>query len=207
MESGVQRAGRGFWAACDTALGTGEEFQLGYDRIQAQLAADRQNAQSLAATGQQATGLRAATLAEALPAYRALGWPVVTDGSTAELETGTVAGCPGGAPARPDCWPLAGGRAPVAPRTRSGACPRCPTHGRLSTVIICGEQSFFLAAAGSFPWAGQDLTELAQDAGRARRRVAFQRRPHPGSSRALGRMGSRRPGRSCRRARYNWPPR
>lgn len=160
VESGVQRAGRGFWAACDTALGTGEEFQLGYDRIQAQLAADRQNAHALGPPpGQQAVGLRAATLVEALRAYRALGWPVVTDGSTAELETGTVLD------------------ALVVPRTAGllaagwwqgtrGAAdeirglPALPDPQQALSVIIYGERSFFLAAAGSFPWAGQNVSEL-----------------------------------------------
>jgi transcriptional regulator with XRE-family HTH domain len=160
VESGVQRAGRGFWAACDAALGTGEEFQLGYDRVQAQLAADRQNAQSLRPPpGQQATGLRAATLAEALRAYQALGWPVVTD-SAAELETGTVLDAlmvPRTAGLLAASWWQSTGGAADEIR----GLPALPDPRQALAVIIRGEQAFFLAAAGSFPWAGQDVTGLA----------------------------------------------
>ncbi|MGH3258668.1 MAG: helix-turn-helix domain-containing protein [Streptosporangiaceae bacterium] len=159
VESGVQRAGRGFWAACDGALGTGEEFQLGYDRIQAQLASDRQNAQSLRPSpSQQAVGLRAATLAEALRAYRALGWPVVTD-AAAELETGTVLDAlmvPRTAGLLAASWWQSTGGAADEIR----GLPALPDPRQALAVIVCGERSFFLAAAGSFPWDGQDLTEL-----------------------------------------------
>ena len=86
VESGVQRAGLAFWEACDDALGTGGEFELGYDRIRTQQAAERQNPNALAPTpGQKRDGLRATALAEALRAYRALGWPVVADGGAVEL--------------------------------------------------------------------------------------------------------------------------
>jgi hypothetical protein len=39
--------------------------------------------------------------------------------------------------------------------------PALPDPQQALAVIIYGEQSFFLAAAGSFPWAGQDVSELA----------------------------------------------
>jgi transcriptional regulator with XRE-family HTH domain len=162
VESGVQRAGRGFWAACDTVLGTGEELQLGYDRIQAQLAADRQNAHTLTPPpGQESAGLRAATLTEALRAYRALGWPVVTDDSRAELETGTVLDAlavPRTAGMLAASWWLSTGGAADEIR----GLPALPDPRQALTVITQGEQSFFLAAAGSFPWAGAGLTGSAQ---------------------------------------------
>lgn len=171
-------AGRGFWAACDTALGTGEEFQLGYDRIQAQLAADRQNAQSLRPwPGQQATGLRAATLAGALRAYRALGWPVVTDGSTTELETGTVLD------------------ALVVPRTAGLLVARHPGCRGRDTGPACaarppaGSQCHHLRREVVLPRRGRVVSlgraeheRAGPHAGRARSRLAFQRESRSGSS-------------------------
>ena len=42
VESGIQRAGRAFWEACDEVLGTSGQLALGYDQIRAQQAAERQ---------------------------------------------------------------------------------------------------------------------------------------------------------------------
>ena len=181
VESGVQRAGRGFWAACDAALGTGEEFQLGYDRIQAQLAADRQNAQSLRPSpGQQAAGLRAATLAEALRAYRALGWPVVTDASSGACRRGQSWmpwWCPGRRTA--GRWLVARHRG-AADEIRG--LPALPDPRQALAV-------YHLRRAGrsSSPRPGRFPGRAERDragphAGRARRRLAFPRGSHSGSS-------------------------
>jgi transcriptional regulator with XRE-family HTH domain len=154
VESGIQRAGRGFWEACDRVLGTGDQFQLGYDRIRQRLATERQNTPVLRPQpGRQPAGLAAATLAEALPAYRALGWPVLTDNDRAYLKTGTVLDAlavPRPAGLLAACWWLGtGGTADLIRNL-----PALPDPAQALAVITCGSQSYFLAAAGPFPFAG-----------------------------------------------------
>jgi transcriptional regulator with XRE-family HTH domain len=160
VESGIQRAGRAFWEACDNALGTGGELALGYDRIRAQLAAERQNPSALTpAPGEQREGLRAATLPEALRAYRTLGWPAVADGGVAELVTGTVLDAlrvPRVAGILAACWwqGTEGSADPIR------GLPALPNPRRALAVIACGGHCYFLAAAGSYPWAGQDHVDV-----------------------------------------------
>lgn len=153
VESGIQRAGRGFWEACDRVLGTGDQFQLGYDGIRQRLATERQNAAALRAQpDQRRTGLAAATLAEALPAYRALGWPVATADDSAYLETGTVLDAlavPRSAGLLAACWWLGTGGAADLIRNL----PALPDPTQALAVITCGSQSYFLAAAGLSPFA------------------------------------------------------
>ncbi len=155
VESGVQRAGRAFWEACDGVLGTGGEFTLGYDQIREHQAAER--AQAPAPPPGQAPareGLRAATLAGALPAYRALGWPVAADGDMAELVTGTVLDAlqvPQAAGILAACWwERTGGAA-----DQIRGLPALPDPQRSLTVIACAGQFYFLGAAGSCPWPGE----------------------------------------------------
>lgn len=154
VESGIQRAGRGFWEACDRVLGTGDQFRLGYDRIRQRVAAERQNALALRLQPQRRrAGLAAATLAEALPAYQALGWPVVTEDDSAYLETGTVLDAlavPAPAGLLAACWWLGtGGTADVIRKL-----PALPDPQQALMVITSGSQSYFLAASGPFPFAG-----------------------------------------------------
>jgi transcriptional regulator with XRE-family HTH domain len=165
VESGIQRAGRTFWQACDAVLGTDGEFELGYDRIRAQTAAERQSSHTLTpAPGQQDEGLQAVTLPEAMDAYWTLGWPATADGDVAKLVTGTVLDAlevprTAGTLAA-SWWQSTGG---VADQIRG--LPALPDPRHALAAITCGGQSFFLAAAGSFPWAGQDLTGLPPVAG------------------------------------------
>jgi transcriptional regulator with XRE-family HTH domain len=156
VESGIQRAGRAFWEACDHALGTGEEFARGDDRIRAQQALERQHAPALKAEPtQQRAGLRAEALPEAVRAYRALGWPVITDGSVAELTTGGAVDAlevPQAAGLVAACWWQGTGGA--ADQIRG--LPALPAPRGALSVIMCAGRCYFLTAAGSFPWAGSD---------------------------------------------------
>lgn len=157
VESGVQRAGRVFWETCDDALRTGEEFAQGYDSIRAQRASERRDAAKRAAAPEHAgDGLRAATAGEALLAYQALGWPAVADGGVAELVTGTVLDAlevPRAAGILAACWWRCSGGAADMIR----GLPALPDPRQALAVIACGESFYFLVAAGSCPWAGQDM--------------------------------------------------
>lgn len=168
VESGVQHAGRAFWEACDSVLGTGGLFVQGYDRIRDQQAAEREEShRSSLLSGQEPAwlafqGLRATTLEEALPAYRALGWPVEADGIVAELVTGTVFDAlevprPAGILAA-NWWERTGGTAdPIR------GLPALPDPRRSLVAVAYEDQFFFLATAGSYPWAGQHPAASTED--------------------------------------------
>lgn len=156
VESGVQRAGRVFWETCDEVLRTGGEFAQGYDRIRARLAVERQNTAGRASAPEQASeGLRATTVGEALLAYRAVGWPAVANGDVVELVTGTVLDAlevPTAAGMLAACWwRCSGGTADMI-----RGLPALPDPRQALAVIACGGRFFFLVAAGSCPWTGQD---------------------------------------------------
>ena len=160
VESGVQHAGRAFWEACDSVLGTGGLFAQGYDRLRDQQTTEREETHRTSQlSGQEAAGLafqglRAATLDEALPAYQALGWPVETDGIAAELVTGTVLDAlevprPAGILAATWWQRTGGGADPIR------GLPAMPDPRRSLAAVVHKDRCFFLAAAGSYPWAGQ----------------------------------------------------
>jgi hypothetical protein len=161
VESGIQRAGRAFWEACDHALGTREEFATGDDRIRAQLAAERHAAAAptpVPSHGRQ--GLRAADLPEALTGYRALGWSVTTNSGIAELTTGTVVEAlqvPRTAGILAACWWLGTGGS--ADQVRG--LPALPDPRRALAVISCAGRCYFRTAAESFPWAGHEDGQVA----------------------------------------------
>lgn len=161
VESGIQRAGRAFWEACDHALDTGGELALGDDRIRAQQAAERHNAAAPASVlSRERQGLRAEALPEALTGYRALGWPVTTSGGVAELATGSVVDAlqvPCAAGILAACWWQGTGGS--ADQVRG--LPTLPDPRRAVAVISCAGYCYFLAAAGLFPWAGHDHADVA----------------------------------------------
>jgi hypothetical protein len=138
-------------------LRTGGKFAESYDRIRAQQAAERRDVARRASAPEQASeGLRTATVGEALLAYRALGWPVVAEGGVAELVTGTALDAlevPRAAGLLAACWWRCSGGAPDMIR----GLPALPDPRQALAVIACGDRFFFLVAAGSCPWAGQDL--------------------------------------------------
>jgi transcriptional regulator with XRE-family HTH domain len=164
VESGVQRAGRTFWQACDHVLATGGQFEQGYDQILAQQAAERHDTHARAhAPADADRGLRAAAPGEALRAYWALGWPTVADGDVIELVTGTVLDAlavprTAGTLAA-SWWQGTGGTV-----DQIRGLPALPNPGQALAVITCAGQSFFLTAAGSFPWASQDHADIPRTA-------------------------------------------
>jgi transcriptional regulator with XRE-family HTH domain len=159
VESGVQRAGRPFWQACDRVLHASGAFERGYDEIQAQQAAERQDARA-PTPGQADIGLpAAATLNEALHAYQALGWPTVAHGRTAELVTGTVLDAlevprPAGILAASWWQATAGAADPIRDL------PALPDPRRSLAAIASADRLFFLTAAGSFPWTQQGRNDV-----------------------------------------------
>jgi Helix-turn-helix domain len=168
VESGVQRAGRAFWDACDSVLGTGGQFARGFDQIRETQAAEREDAQGPSAPRghfpptSSHQGLLAPTLAAALPAYQALGWPVAAEGHVAELETGTVLDAlevPRPAGILAACWwqSTGGGADPIR------GLPALPHPRRSLAAIACEDQFFFLTAGGSYPWADRPIVADATD--------------------------------------------
>jgi transcriptional regulator with XRE-family HTH domain len=151
VESGIQRAGRGFWQACDRVLRTGQEFEAAYDRIRAQQAAEHRYPR-LSEPGQESGRLPAATLAEAVQAYQALGWPVATDAGTASLVTGTALDAlevhrAAGILAA-SWWHATAGSA-----DQIRGLPALPDPRQALAMIVCADRSYFLTTAGAFPWA------------------------------------------------------
>jgi DNA-binding XRE family transcriptional regulator len=148
VESGIQRAGRDFWQACDRVLRTGREFEAGYDRIRAQQAAEHAPPPAPAGVCER---LHAATLDEALQGYRALGWPVVTDAGTAALVTGSALEAlevPWAAGILAASWWQA--TAGIADPIRG--LPMLPDPREALALITCADRCYFLVAAGAFPW-------------------------------------------------------
>jgi transcriptional regulator with XRE-family HTH domain len=150
VESGIQRAGRSFWQACDRVLRTGQDFEAAYDRILAQQAAEHRTPPP-AAPGQECGRLPAATLGEAVQAYQALGWPVVTDAGTAAFVTGAALDAlevPRTAGILAASWWQA--TAGTADQIRG--LPALPDPREALAVVACADRAYFLAAAGAFPW-------------------------------------------------------
>jgi DNA-binding XRE family transcriptional regulator len=150
VESGIQRAGRDFWQACDRVLRTGKEFEAAYERIRAQQAAEHRIA-PVSAREQEGDCLPAATLDEAVHVYQALGWPVVIGAGTAALVTGTVLDAlevPRAAGILAASWWHA--TAGTADEIRG--LPALPDPRHALAMITCTDRSYFLAAAGAYPW-------------------------------------------------------
>jgi transcriptional regulator with XRE-family HTH domain len=101
VESAAGRpAGRRFWAQCDQIFGPQHHFAASWDQIQQLTRAGRDRARPRTATRgkpDQRALLRALRVlppereADAAAMYTQLGWPVTRDGTSLELETGTVA--------------------------------------------------------------------------------------------------------------------
>jgi DNA-binding XRE family transcriptional regulator len=149
VESGIQRAGRAFWEACDDAPAP--------------------------VPGQQREGLRAAALPEALRAYRALGWPVVSDGSVAELVTGTVLDAlqvPQAAGILAACWWQAtgGSRPDPGPASAARSAPS-PDRDRLRRQFLLPRRGWLASLVRTAPRRRSASREPA------RHRLALGRQP------------------------------
>jgi DNA-binding XRE family transcriptional regulator len=159
VESGIQRAGRPFWQACDRVLGTGTEYEHGYDQVRAQQHADHARREAAApSVGSEGSALRAATVSQATAAYQTQGWVIKTNGNQASLVTGTVLDAlevPHAAGMLAASWWQGTSGTPDPIR----GLPALPDPRRALAVISCAERCYFLAAAGLFPWAERSLPQ------------------------------------------------
>jgi transcriptional regulator with XRE-family HTH domain len=163
VESGGQNVPRAFWACCDEALGTGAALTAGYDRLgRARIVASLAEPPVVGVAADDddtdaglAPGLAANTPAEAVAAYRALGWrPEAADGRV-ELVCGTsvealeVSRAVGMIALR---WWLHTGGAPDEIR----GLPGLPGPRDALAVVAARDRWFFLVQAGACPWAYPD---------------------------------------------------
>lgn len=163
-EIGSTSFGRQLWERADQVLGTGELFARGYDRIQAQKAAEsRAGVQRLAyAGGYQETNhavdnLESPTLSRARQAYLQRGWPVEED-TTGRLQllTGTVIDVlevPRQAGLVAMGWWLYTRGVPDEIR----GLPALPDPADALAVIIAGAVCYFLTRSGACPWTRRDI--------------------------------------------------
>src|SRR5215475_11581734 len=91
VESGSQNATRVFWERSDAALGAGSSLIARYDRLARGRVARFPHAAAGTGgpgEGEAGRGLNAGVAAEAVAAYRQLGWPVEHTGGRVELVCG-----------------------------------------------------------------------------------------------------------------------
>jgi transcriptional regulator with XRE-family HTH domain len=165
VESGSQNAPRIFWERSDAALGTGAALLARYDRLtQRRVAAfPRAVAAARRGAGRAGLGLDARAPAEAVAAYRQLGWRVEHSGGHVELVCGKGVEAlevrrPAGIVAVH--WWLHTGGAPDEVR----GLPGLPGPQDALAVIAAGDRYLFLVQAGACPWSGPDLA-VASPAG------------------------------------------
>jgi hypothetical protein len=168
-ETGGARVGRQFWERADLALGSGELFARGYDRIRAQVAAETRAAAARLVLreaepeqqGSPAEGLESWAIAEASQACRARGWPVEVDADgRLWLTTGTMVDvlevpCPAGMVAM-GWWLYTRG----VPDEIRGL-PALPDPAQALAVVRAGSVSYFLTGSGAFPWTHRDVDAVA----------------------------------------------
>lgn len=162
-ETGGARVGRQLWERADQVLETGELFARGYDRIQAQLAAE-----SRAGAGRQVPAapqewqhpiedVESLTLSQARQAYLERGWPVEEDaGGRLWLVTGAVIDVlevsrPAGMVAM-GWWLYTRG----VPDEIRGL-PALPDPAGALAVITAGYACYFLTRSGACPWTRRDI--------------------------------------------------
>jgi len=170
VESGSQNVPRAFWERSDAVLGTGAALLSQYDRLtQHRIARIRPPAvgagprEELRRAGR---GLDSRIAAEAVAAYRQLGWRVEHAGGQIELVCGNGVEAlevprPAGIVAL-HWWLFTGG----APDEIRGL-PALPSPQGALAVIAAGDRYLFLVQPGACPWAGPDLA-VATPAGRPR---------------------------------------
>ncbi len=159
IECGTQAAAAAFWTACDRVLQTGDLFASGHDRIQAQQVADNRAADDAARAAAARIGtawpqghaLDAADPAEAVAAYRELGWQV--RGIGGRLELVTCADVEALELQRPAGVLAAGWWADSkgAPDVVRGL-PALPHPAEAMAVIAAGPRCWFLVRGGECPW-------------------------------------------------------
>jgi DNA-binding XRE family transcriptional regulator len=180
VESGSQNAPRIFWERSGAALGTGAALLARYDRLtQRRVAAfPRAVAAPHQGAGRAGRGLDARAPAEAVAAYRQLGWRVEHSGGHVELVCGKgveALEVPRPAGIVAVHWWLHTGGAPDEVRSLPGL----PGPQDALAVIAAGDRYLFLVQAGACPWPGPDLA-VASPAGGSPGEVV---RWHAGGSR------------------------
>jgi DNA-binding XRE family transcriptional regulator len=157
-EIGHPDVARAFWVRCDEILKSGRAFELAFERVRA-AERDQPAGPSPAADDRGPADGRCGPgpgggAADALAAYRDLGWPAAGHDDVVELITGDVldalelpraAGLLAAA-----LWLYSRGHADDARRL-----PALPHPARSMAVITAGDRCFVLAAAGGCPWTGQ----------------------------------------------------
>jgi transcriptional regulator with XRE-family HTH domain len=162
-ETGGTRVGRQLWEHADQVLETGELFARGYDRIQAQIAAEsrasagRQAPAAASQKPQDPVGLESLTVSQARVAYLERGWPVEEDtGGRLWLGTGTVIDAlevprPAGIVAM--SWWLYTRGVPDEIR----GLPALPDPAGALAAITSDSRCYFLTQSGSCPWTRRDV--------------------------------------------------
>jgi transcriptional regulator with XRE-family HTH domain len=168
-EIGSTSFDRQMWERADLVLGTGELFARGYDRIQAQKAAEsRAGVQQLASaagyreTKHAADDLEALTLSRARQAYLHRGWPVeegvdgrlqlVTGNAVDVLEVPRQAGL-----VAMGWWLYTRG----VPDEIRGL-PALPDPAGALAVITAGAVCYFLTRSGACPWTRRDIGSASE---------------------------------------------
>jgi Helix-turn-helix domain/Bifunctional DNA primase/polymerase, N-terminal len=164
VESGSQNVPRAFWERSDAVLGTGAALIAQYDRLTRQRIARVPPPPAGAASPREpqpaARGLDSRVAAEAVTAYRQLGWRVDHAGGQIQLVCGSGVEAleiprPAGVVAL-HWWRHTGG----APDEIRGL-PALPGPQGALAVIAAGDRYLFLVQPGACPWAGPDLAVAA----------------------------------------------
>jgi len=202
VESGGQNVPRAFWERSDAVLGTGAALVARYDRLTEQriprIPPAAVSAGPPPQPRQAGRGLDSPVMAEAVTAYRQLGWRAEHAGGRVELVCGHGVEAlevprPAGVVAV-HWWLHTGGAA-----DEIRGLPALPgPHGALA-VIAAGDRYLFLVQPGACPWTGPDLA-VATPAGRPRGVLV---RWHAGGSR-IPAPPSR--GAHAQRAAWAYPP-
>jgi transcriptional regulator with XRE-family HTH domain len=164
VESGGQNVQRIFWERSDAALGTGTALVARYDRLAGRQAAGYPRG----AAGKRAyrearragRGLESGIAAEAVAAYRELGWRAEYTGGRVELVCGKgveALEVPRPAGVVAIRWWLHTGGVPDEIR----GLPALPGPADALAVIATGDRLLFLVQSGACPWAGPDLAVAA----------------------------------------------
>jgi DNA-binding XRE family transcriptional regulator len=163
VEGGGQNAPRVFWERCDDVLGTGTALTAGYDRLADRRAAAHHGTAASGAAGPArrgeagpSAGLEAGIAAEAVAAYRHLGWQAQSAAGRVELVCGAgveALEVPRAAGVVAVRWWLHTGGVPDQIR----GLPGLPGPQDALAVVAAADRFLFLVQAGACPWTDAEL--------------------------------------------------